>query len=106
MSTRTRMHQRRQRFVCALLLQISLAAGTQAAAGVPDYRIGWYVISAGDSVEAVSENFRLHGTLAQPIVGFSASSGYILDAGFWSGMGDSTCTDCIFVNGFERTGVP
>jgi hypothetical protein len=51
-----------------------------------NYRIDWYVIGSGGG-HAESGNYQVNGTIGQPIVGQSSSSNYIVEAGYWVGIG-------------------
>ena len=55
-------------------------------ASAQTYQIDWYVIGSGGGT-AESDNYRISGTIGQPIVGAASSENYTLESGFWVGAG-------------------
>jgi len=49
-----------------------------------NYGVDWHVIGSGGG-GSHSANYRIEGTLGQPIVGISNSANYAVEAGFWVG---------------------
>lgn len=89
---------------CSLLALLGLTAGAfghsdHARAG-QTYAIDWYLMGSGGTTESSQGEYRLQGSIAQPVIGSSTGGGYSLDAGFWYGIAP-TCPDCIFYDGFE-----
>jgi hypothetical protein len=62
-----------------------------------NYEIDWYVIASGGG-HAESENYQADGTVGQGIVGQSSSDNYIVEAGFWVGIG-AAGDDCVYIPG-------
>jgi len=59
---------------------VSAADETAPEAGE---EIKWQVIAAGGTIDAISTNYRLSGTVAQTSVGYGESDNYGLSGGFW-----------------------
>ncbi|OQX90897.1 MAG: hypothetical protein B6D58_09255 [candidate division Zixibacteria bacterium 4484_95] len=57
-----------------------------------EYTIDRYVIASGGGFSE-SDNYRVDGTIGQPIVGISSSENYVIEAGFWMGAGVSSGCD-------------
>lgn len=84
--------------------RITLAVALSAVAAVsvadsPTYSITAHIIDNGTSVHATSSCFRLEGTIAEPVAGFSTGGGYDVSAGFSNTS--PAITDTIFGNAFE-----
>ena len=67
-----------------LILLMIVASASMGLA--QDYSIDWYVIGSGGG-ESQSTNYRINGTIGQPIVGISSSANYTVESGFWVGSG-------------------
>ena len=67
-----------------------------------NYQIDWYVIASGGG-EMSSTSYSVNGTVGQPIVGTSSSTGYIIESGFWVGAGVAGGCDYVVgdVNGSD-----
>lgn len=61
---------------------IGLIASTTSAQVSSNYSLVWYAITNGSST-ANSSNFRLQGTIGQPLIQSSDSSNYQVCGGFW-----------------------
>jgi hypothetical protein len=72
---------------CALLL-IPIASFGQG------YSIDWYVIGAGGG-ESNSANYRVNGTVGQPMTGASISTNYVVESGFWVDAGATSGYDYV-----------
>jgi hypothetical protein len=48
-----------------------------------NYQIGQGVIASGGG-QSQSTNYRVEGTIGQPIIGHSTSTNFIIDGGFWA----------------------
>ena len=89
--------------VAALASILALRAPDVRADVLPTYSVDFHAIGAGGT--ALRNNcFRLAGTLAQPVPGYSAASSgtqtYSVYAGFWSAKA-ATGPDDVFFAGFE-----
>jgi hypothetical protein len=71
---------------------------TPAASDV--YSIDAHIFSAGSSTQSGNSCFRMQATLAEPVAGYSASTDYVLVAGFLAATQKGT-SDGIFFSGFE-----
>ena len=60
-----------------------------------------HVIDAGNSKTLRNSCFHLSGSIGQPAPGYSSSSSYGLNAGFWAAAPNKN-RDEIFFNGFEE----
>jgi hypothetical protein len=78
----------------ALLALVSVRADTQ-----PTFALDAHVIAAGSSVHAASSCFRLDAVIAEPVAGFSSSTDYGMNAGFFAVV--PRTSDEIFFSGFE-----
>ena len=54
------------------------------------FNIDWFVIAAG-GVSGSSTNYNLGGTVGQTSVGDGSSTNYVLNSGFWPGVGGGCC---------------
>jgi len=77
------------KIICLFALMISIATAQT-------YQIDWCVIGSGGG-HTQSANYRLDGTIGQPIVGRSSSATYAIDAGFW--VGAAAGPVCDYVSG-------
>ena len=89
--------------VTAFALILAFRAPDLRADVLPTYSVDFHAIGAGGT--ALRNNcFRLGGTLAQPVPGYSAASlgtpTYSVYAGFWSAKA-ATGPDDVFFAGFE-----
>lgn len=66
-----------------ILIMMLLIASVAVA---QNYQIDRYVIASGGGSSS-SGNYSVDGTIGQPIVGKASSEDYIIDAGFWVGVG-------------------
>lgn len=66
-----------------ILIMMLLIASVAVA---QNYQIDWYVIASGGG-HSESSNYQVDATIGQPIVGISSSDSYIIEAGFWVGIG-------------------
>lgn len=67
----------------AVLLSILFAANVYGQTG-DRYDLTWSTIDGGGATSS-SERFTLTGTIGQPDAAYSASAGYGIQGGFWSG---------------------
>lgn len=65
-------------------ISMVLIIGLIIKAGGQTYKIDWYVIGSGGG-SSQSSNYRINGTVGQPIIGSATSANYQVDAGFWVG---------------------
>jgi CSLREA domain-containing protein len=63
----------------------AILPGLLAWTGSTGFDLWWHVIAGGGG-QASSSSYAVHGSIAQPIVAESSSSGYRLSAGFWPGV--------------------
>jgi hypothetical protein len=61
-----------------------------------NYQIDRFVVASGGG-EMSSTNYGINGTIGQPLVGTSSSSNYIVESGFWVGIG--AVGGCDYVTG-------
>lgn len=75
-------------FIFVILILLSAASLAQ------NYLIDWYVIASGGG-HSESGSYWVDGTIGQPIVGRTSSGSYIIEAGFWVGIGIPSCCDYV-----------
>ena len=63
-----------------------------------NYSIDKYVIGGGGG-EMSSTGYSVNGTVGQPVIGPSSSTGYVLNAGFWTGGGATGGSGCDYAVG-------
>ncbi len=78
----------------ALLMLAPGHAGTP-----PAFTLDAHIIAAGSSVHAASSCFRLDAVIAEPVAGYSSSTDYGMNAGFFAAVRPTS--DEIFFSGFE-----
>ena len=69
--------------IIKLISLLMLLASVSAA---QNYNIDWYVIASGGG-HSESGNYKVNGTIGQPIVGQSSSENYTVAGGYWVGPG-------------------
>jgi len=105
------MHTKRERSPLRVRLRVLLCAASATAcvllvpwsdslAGGPAYSVDWSYISAGTK-PVRNSCYQLSGTAGQTAPGYSSSSTYAVQAGFWAAA-PASGLDEIFFDGFER----
>ena len=71
------------------LLVILLLAGVALAQASASFDLSWYVLASGGG-RTDSTHYAMNGTLGQAAVGFSDSSSYGKQSGYWQNWPDYT----------------
>lgn len=86
------------RFVALAAIVATIAAGSIHADNVT-YAIDAHIIASGSSGQSVSSCFHMSAVVGEPVAGFSSSTDYTLNSGFFA-VAPPSCDD-IFFSGFE-----
>ena len=99
---RARLRVRFKALLCAAVATACILAvpWSDSLAGGPAYSVDWNYVSAGTK-PVRNSCYLLSGTAGQTAPGYSSSSIYAVQAGFWAAAPTSGL-DEIFFDGFER----
>jgi hypothetical protein len=75
--------------------------GIAAVPAIADdgYSITAHILASGNSAQAASPCFRMNAVVGEPVAGYSSSTDYTLNAGFFAVAAPGS--DGIFSSGFE-----
>ncbi len=79
-------------FFCIIL------AGVAEAQASSNYNLTWNVIGGGGGTSD-STTYRSNGTIGQSVIGFSTSTHYSMDSGYWYGIFTTILPAIRFING-------
>ena len=81
-----RKHWSAKLTVCAVVAAAAMWVSLAAAGGGGGLAISWFTIDGGGG-ESTGGGLKISGTIGQPDAGRMTGDNYVIDGGFWSGVG-------------------